>query len=49
MYPADALTIILSVFFKSLWLYSIICQLGTHHLLLAFLSCLVLTLISIIN
>ena len=35
MYPADALTIILSVFIRSFW-YSVICQLGAYYLILAF-------------
>ena len=35
MYPADALTVILSVFIRSFW-YSVICQLGAYYLILAF-------------
>ena len=31
MYPAEALTIILSVFIRSSW-YSVICQLGAYCL-----------------
>ena len=45
MYPASALTINLCVFISSVW-YSVICQLDACHLLLAFLFCSGLTLIS---
>ena len=48
MYPAHTLTIILCVCISSVW-YSVICQLDAYHLLLAFLFCLWLTLISTTN